>query len=265
MSKLVDSVMSFLGRRSSKDQGNEAPVTKRPGRGKKAILKADSFVFLPGECTSSGTQFWGEVITPRTVGLPLSTISDDYSALGYGESASGRRKNVRSVLVDGSGKVVSRRLSGSVVSVKGRKSLDAVEDGSLEEFLKEFEAGGELAEADYYHTYARPNPKDLSSDPRYIYDRLVHLPRNTSAGQRPFMEEGEGGGGRRHSNLVLDLREGGRRRTSSGCSAEQYYAIPADQLLKEEAVDWEDLREQLKMATYRGTALAFQGPKWFYP
>lgn len=252
--------MSFLGRRSSKDQGSEVPVTKRPGRGKKAILKADSFVFLPGECTSSGTQFWGEVITPRTVGLPLSTISDDYSALGHGrdgrDGESARRRNVRSVLVDGSGKVVSRRLSGSVVSVKGRKSLDEVEDGTLEEFLREFEAAGELTEADYYHTYAQPNSKDPSSDPRYIYDRLVHLPRNSSAGQRPFMEEGEGGRWRRHSNLVLDLREGGRRRTSSGCSAEQYYAIPADQLLKEEAVDWAGLREQLRMATLRGTALA---------
>ena len=267
MSRFVDSVFSFLGRRASKDQ---AAGDKRSRGGKKALLKADSFVFLPGECTSSGPCLWGEVITPRTVGVPVSSYSEDYSVLsGRGDNAA-RRKNVRSVLVDGSGKVVGRRLSGTFVSksVKGRKSLDAVEDGSLEAFLKEFDAEGELDER--CHTYDRADACESVNldDERYIYDRLVHLPLRSPGpasppGRRFPAEVGEretrrgSGSDRRTSKQVLDLRDSGRRRTSSGGSAEQYYAIPADQVAargrRVSAVDWEGLREQLKMAAIRGT------------
>ena len=259
MSKFMDSVFSFLGRRSSKDQA--ADVTVRRTRGsRKAVLKADSFVFLPGECTSDGTYLWGELITPRTVGVPVSSYSDDYSVLSGDNS---RRKNVRSVLVDGSGKLVGRRLSGSFVSkaVKSRKSLDEVEDGSLETFLKEFEAEGEFDER--YHTYDRADTrseKDNPDDDRYIYDRLVHLPAHTPGPplrqEKRLQDEEREKGQKRTRNLVLDLRESGRRRASSGGSAEPYYAVPAEQEApgerRESAVDWEGLREQLKMAAVRG-------------
>lgn len=260
MSKFVDSVFNFLGRRTSKDQSTDPAVTKRSRGGRRAVLKADSFVFLPGECTSNGEYLWGEVITPRTVGVPLSSHSDDYSAL----TTSDRRKNVQSVLIDGSGKVLGRRLSGSFVSkaVKGHKNLDEVEDGSLEAFLKEFEAEGELGEQ--YHTYDRAETwsEKAADDDRYIYDRLIHLPLRTPGPppsqekQQQVKEEG-GKGSRRTSNRVLDLREtsNSRRRSSSGGSAEHYYAIPADQISGgrgEGAVDWEGLREQLKMAAVRG-------------
>lgn len=253
MSKLVDSVISFLGRRTSKDQTADPAVTKRP-RGRKAVLKADSFVFLPGECTSNGTYLLGEVITPRTVGVPLSSHSDDYSSL--------RRKNVQSVLIDSnSGKVLGRRLSGSFVckAVKGRNNLDEVEDESLEAFLKEFEAEGEVEE--HYHTYdhADRRSEKAPDDDRYIYDRLIHLPLRTPGPPAERQQVGEKGEreSRQTNNRVLDLRESsGRRRSSSGGSAEHYYAIPADQIAererKEGAVDWEGLREQLQMAAVRG-------------
>lgn len=254
MSKFVDSVISFLGRRSSKDQAAEPAVAKR---GRKAVLKADSFVFLPGECTSNGSYVWGEVITPRTVGVPPSSHSDDYSSL--------RRKNVQSVLIDGnSGKVLGRRLSGSFVrkAVKGHQNLDEVEDESLEAFLKEFEAEGEAEEQ--YHTYHHGDRRTekAADDERYIYDRLIHLPLRSSgppASQDRQRVGEEGERSRQTNNRVLDLREsGGRRRSSSGGSTEHYYAIPADQVArgerKEGAVDWEGLREQLKMAAVRGKA-----------
>lgn len=256
MSKFVDSVISFLGRRSSKDQAAEPAVTRRPRGDRKAVLKADSFVFLPGEC-SNGSYLWGEVITPRTVGVPLSSHSDDYSSL--------RRKNVQSVLIDGnSGKVLGRRLSGSFVckAVKGCNNLDEVEDESLEAFLKEFEAEGELEEQ-YYHTYdhAERRTEKATEDDRYIYDRLIHLPQSTpgppaSRERRQVREEAERKS-RQTNNRVLDLRESsGRRRSSSGGSAEHYYSIPADQIARGErregAVDWDGLREQLKMAAVRG-------------
>lgn len=252
----MDSVFSFLGRRSSKDQ-QPADITRRTRGGRKAVLKADSFVFLPGECTSNGTYLWGEVITPRTIGVPISSYSDDYSVLPAGE----RRKNVRSVLVDGNGKLVGRRLSGSFVAkaVKGRKSLDEVEDGSLEAFLKEFEGEEESVE-ERYHTYDRAVAAN-DDDERDTYDRLVHLPVRAVGAhsvhqKRLRMEEDE----RRRNNLVLDLRDSGprgeRRRASSGGSAEHYYAIPADQVAqgqrREGAVDWVGLREMLEMAAIRG-------------
>ena len=260
MSKLVESFIGFWGRRSSKDASQET----EPGRRSKAILKADSFVFLPGECRTSGTQLWGEVITPRTVGLLSPSSGSDYSVL-RGTGSNAKRKGVQSVLVDGSGKVISRRLSGSVV-LKTHKSMDEVGDASLEAFLREFEEEGDLREGDFrqsysrssykecYHSYAQLSPKDGgSSDPRYVYDRLVHLPAGQShaAGKG---EDGEGGGGgeRRHSRL--DLRDGGKsRRRASSSSAEQLYAIPTDQLPAREAVDWRRVREQLEMATFRGS------------
>ena len=163
MSKFVDSVFSFLGRRTSKDQasaadpasGNSAAaagVVRRQRRaGRKAVLKADSFVFLPGEGSSNGDYRWGEVITPKTVGVSLSSYSDDYSVLATAAGDLERRKNIRSVLVDGSGKLVGRRLSGSFVAKavrSSRKSLDEVEDGSLDAFLKEFEEDGDTRRAD---------------------------------------------------------------------------------------------------------------------
>jgi hypothetical protein len=257
MSKFVDSVFSFLGRRTSKDPGPEPPVRKRASGGRKNVLKADSFVFLPGDCTSNGTCLWGEVITPRTVGVPVSSYSDDYSVL------SGGRKNVRSVLVDGSGKILGRRLSGSFVAkaVKGRKNLDEVEDGSLEAFLKEFEEAGELEER--YHTYDRADtrsadpPRDTPDDPRYIYDRLIHLPLRLPAPTSPQEKPLRGEERERASQLVLDLRDSRRRRASSGGSSE-HYCVPAEQGTGGErrgsgAVDWEGLRHQLEMAAVRGT------------
>ena len=269
MSKLVESFIGFWGRRSSKDASQE---TAEPGRRKKAILKADSFVFLPGECRTSGAHLWGEVITPRTVGLPSSSPGSDYSVL-RGTGSNAKRKGVQSVLVDGSGQVVSRRLSGSVV-LKTHKSMDEVGDASLEAFLREFEEEGDLREGDFpqsysrysykecYHSYAQLSPKDDgSSDPRYVYDRLVHLPAGLShaAGKGENGGGGDGGGGdgggggeRRHSRL--DLRDGGRRRRrASSSSAEQLYATPTDQLPAREAVNWRRVREQLEMATFRGS------------
>ena len=268
MSKFVDSVFNFLGRRSSKDQAaTEITVTKRPrrgGGGRKNVLKADSFVFLPGQCTSNGTYLWGEVITPRTVGVPPSSYSDDYSVLPGGE----QRKNIRSVLVDGNGKIVGRRLSGSFVAkaVKTRNSCDEVEDGSLEAFLKEFESEDETR----CHTYDRAAdtraeiaPAQSPDDDRDVYDRLVHLPVETPASltesrqKRLRIEESEK---RRNTNNVLDLQEGGgrgpRRRASSGGSTEHYYTVPADQRghseRREGAVDWVGLRDMLELAAIRG-------------
>ena len=245
MSRFVDSVFSFLGRRGSKDQAVGDPVARRGRGGRKAVLKADSFVFLPGEGSGEGHYLWGEVITPRTVGAPLSSYSDDYSVLSSGE----RRKNVRSVLVDGSGKLVGRRLSGSFVAkaVRPRQSLDEVEDGSLEAFLNEFETDEPAAAADGYHTYDRTGES-------CVYDRLVHLPppaRPRSAGQggrKPRVEDG--GKGASHQ-LVLDLREkGSRRRASSGGSAEHFYSTEPEK--EREKVDWEGLRETVEMTAIRG-------------
>ena len=238
MSKFVDSVFSFLGRRSSKDQAAGDPVARRVRGGRKAVLKADSFVFLPGEGSGSAAYMWGELITPRTVGAPVSSYSDDYSVLSAGE----KRKNVRSVLVDGSGKLVGRRLSGSFVAkaVRPRQTLDEVEDGSLEAFLREIEQ-----EEDKYHTYDRAEARE--EEESCTYDRLVHLPP-----ARP-REEGR----RRVSNShQLDLREGGRRRASSGGSAEHFHAVSAEEA-GGERVDWQGLRETLEMTAVRGKLYIF--------
>ena len=248
MSKFVDSVFSFLGRRSSKDRAGEpAAVPKRSGGGRKAVLKADSFVFLPGECTSNGTYLWGEVITPRTVGVPLSSYSDDYSVL----SGDNRRKNARSVLIDGSGKLVGRRLSGSFVAkaVKTHKSLDEVEDGSLEAFMKEFEEERD----ERYHTYDRANLGEAGADEsKYTYDRLVHWPSPAEPVAKRQQREEESR--RRDSQqLVLDLRERGRRRASSSGSGERFHAVSVEPKgRREEAVDWEGLLEMLEETAVRG-------------
>jgi hypothetical protein len=253
MSKFVDSVFSFLGRRSGKEQAADRPTAgKRTRGGKKAVLKADSFVFLPGEVTSNGTYLWGEVITPRTVGVPLSSYSDDYSVLtppaGGGEGNS-RRKNVRSVLVDGSGKLVGRRLSGSFVAkaLKTRQSLDEVEDGSLEAFLREFEP--EAEEKEKYHTYDRADARE-EDDEKYTYDRLIHLPAGRP-GQEKRVQVAEGEIERRGSpRLVLDLREGGRRR--AGSDGRSKLAASTEQ----GTVDWRGLREMVEVAALGGESLA---------
>ena len=265
MSKIVDTVFSFLGRRSSKDQaaGDPAAVSKRTRGGRKAVLKADSFVFLPGESSSNGTYLWGEVITPRTVGVPVSSCSDDYSVLSA-ESNLARRKNVRSVLVDSSGKLVGRRLSGSFVAkaVRTHKSLDEVEDGSLEAFLKEFEHETEEGEREEkYHTYDRADAREVTEDGEEeeesnTYDRLIHLPvpkPGGTAGKRQKAEESQ----RRANNqqqIVLDLRERGRRRASSGGSGERVHAVVSAQPRLETGapVDWKGLREMLEETTVRG-------------
>ena len=260
MSKLVDTVFSFLGRRSSKDQPS---LTKR--RRGKAVLKADSFVFLPGECTSNGTYLWGELITPRTVGVPPSSYSDDYSVLPGDKHC--RRKNVRSVLVDSSGRLVGRRLSGSFVAkaVRNNQTLDEVEDGSLDAFLKEFEAEEEEEEKDQkYHTYDRADASSdraASDEQDTVYDRLVHLPQRPASSSGPPLPPDEhlrvAHEEKRGSNLVLDLRDnasGARRRASSGGSAEHYPLSRAVVPRKEKqcAVDWVGLRDQLEMTAMRG-------------
>ena len=249
MSRFVDSVFSFLGRRSSKDHAADPAVAKRTRGGKKAVLKADSFVFLPGECTSNGTYLWGEVITPRTVGVPVSSYSDDYSVLSGGS----RRRNVRSVLVDGDGKLVGRRLSGSFVAkaVKSRKSLDEVEDGSLEAFLKEFEAE---EDDERYHTYDHAVTR--ADDEKDIYDRLIHLPIATAKPRHPGPAEELRAREKRDIDLVLDLRDSGagRRRVSSSGSA---YTVPtkSGRETREGSVDWKELREMLAAAAIgKGTA-----------
>lgn len=266
MSRFVDSLFSFLGRRSSKDQTAETAVTRR--RRGKAVLEADSFVFLPGECTSSGNYLWGEIITPRTVGVPPSSYSDDYSVLSGGDNIRSRRKKVQSVLIDSSGKLVGRRLSGSFVAkaVKNHKTLDEVgDDGSLGSFLKEFES----EEDKKYHTYDRANTTTRSEVPEEdtVYDRLVHQAPVVSSSQplqqdKRLIVEGER---RKGNNIVLDLRDktgsvGGRRRASSGGSAEHYplssqVATPGKEK-KHCAVDWEGLRDMLEMAAVKGKPYA---------
>ena len=284
MSKFVDSVFSFLGRRSSKDQAAAGdPVARRSCGGRKAVLKADSFVFLPGDSMSNGTYLWGEVITPRTVGVPVSS-SDDYSVLSGGaaeqresNNAASRRKNVRSVLVDGSGKLVGRRLSGSFVAkaVRTHKSLDEVEDGCLESFLKEFELEAEAGEGEEdgnkYHTYDRAEAREATEgggeeeeEEDTTYDRLVHLPV-----PRPGAPSAGGGGGKRQGveekgasqqQIVLDLREnrgGVRRRASSGGSGERtvHAVVPKQrttQPVADSGVDWKGLREMLEETAVKG-------------
>ena len=113
------------------------------------------------------------------------------------------------MLVDGNGKLVGRRLSGSFVAkaVKtSRKSLDEVEDGTIDAFLKEMEDEGCVRTDARYHTYDRADSNleeddESGSADRYTaYDRLIHLPAaRTSSGPR-----GEGGN---NKQLVLDLRQ----------------------------------------------------------
>lgn len=237
MSKIVDSVLSIFNvtKRPKKIQ-NEG---KRRGKGKsrKSVLDADSFVFLPGQEGEN----WGELVgSPRD---PLSTPAGDY---GWQCEMRGRTKTVDDNALRG-GKLFSRRLSGTLVSTKGRRSLNSlteVEDGSIR--VSTYLAVPESAR--------RPRSHDLSD--RYVYDRLIRVPNRSSRqssnrssqqiqGSNQELAQPSSSTPKQGRDVVFEIRcssvTGGYCDIAPASEGSWHsYADPAD------SVDWDAVRQQLK-------------------
>lgn len=188
--KFVTSMLNFFGRKSREesagDESTKPAATKRSGnpkRDRRAMLDADSFVFLPGERVDL---YWGAVLNDQN--FPVSDLAADYNS---SRPAMGRRVTVSSHLSrsDESGTQnvrvlrpraktnefkpdefpqnsllvcedsISRRLSGSLVRSR-IKSTDEVEDGSV---LVDY--GLCISERERWS-------QDLSGND--IYDRLIY-------------------------------------------------------------------------------------------
>lgn len=212
MSKFVGSLLNFFG--SSRGRAKEEQLREGRSRGKRsrrALLEADSFVFLPGE---DGT-FWGEVLESEEV-TAISSLAADYSV-----HCEIRR---RAKTVDDNAlrpKVVNRRLSGTLL--KARKSLtEDVED--------------RLAVRDPRNSH-HDRPKSDSSG-RYVYDRLIRVPVRKSQRSSGVSQQYEDldKPSEQPRSLVFEIRCDTNQ--SPGYSQVAEYAMPAD------AIDWEEVRKK---------------------
>ncbi len=192
--KFVTSMISFFAKKSTKDDDKHLKVKRvKPTRsGRKTLLDADSFVFLPGD-SEKVDLYWGAVLNDQN--YPISDLAADYSTaraiftrrqtvhhLTQSEESGVQRVQVlrprantqailpRFIPEDSrlkTGNVFSRRLSGTLV--RGKKSIVEVEDSSLLE-----ECAVDLSDRERWS-------QDLSG--KYVYDRVYspnHIPNRAS-------------------------------------------------------------------------------------
>jgi len=192
--KFVSSMISFFGKKGSKNDENKIKRSNPARSGRKSMLDADSFVFLPGEKVDL---YWGAVLNDQN--YPVSDLAADYSTARaiftrrqttssnfFTRSDESSSQNVQvlrpraqtnaiqedSVLKTGS--VFSRRLSGTLI--RSKKTTDIVEDESLvdhELFVSDRERWSQ----------------DLSG--RYVYDR-VYSPKHTPSTSTPISSKPTG-------------------------------------------------------------------------
>ena len=124
MSRFVDSFRNLFNREKCKPDN----LRHRPNN---RVTHADSFVYLPGE---DGTSNWGE---PLRAGK-RENVSTTSNHLCDSESPSVTRRRTNTVAavdaqsIRSSNKPFTRRLSGTIVALKSRRS-DEVEDESVPE------------------------------------------------------------------------------------------------------------------------------------
>lgn len=125
MSRFVVSVRNLFNRDKDKCRKAEHP-SRRPNN---RVTHADSFVFVPAE---DGTTYWGELLrSGRKESVPATSNQPRDS-----DSPLRRRTNtvaaVDEQLIRSGTKPFTRRLSGTIVALKSRRS-DEVEDETMTE------------------------------------------------------------------------------------------------------------------------------------
>ena len=240
MSKFVGSVLSIFNVTKRPKKGQKESKRRGKNRNRKSVLDADSFVYLPGEEGEN----WGQLVGSKD---PLSVLAGDYSW----ECETRRRTKTVDENPLRSAKMFTRRLSGTLVSVKARRSLNSlteVEDGSIR--VSTYLAVPESAR--------RPRSQDLSD--RYVYDRLIRVPNRSSQQssnrssqqiqgsnrelEQPSSSTPKQGKGREQENMVFEIRcNSGPGGYCDIVPMSDYswhsYAVPAD------IVDWDAMRQQL--------------------
>ena len=235
MSKIVESVLNLFN-------VQRRPKSKSRRRDRRSMLEADSFVYLPGD----NENYWGDLLN----GEPISALAAEYS-----EQSEMRRRAKTAVSSDETvlrnGKMV-RRLSGTLVSLKARRSLTEVGDGSLQ-----------VPETDW-----RPRSQDLTG--RYVYDRLLfppkrnsqlsqqarysprHSPRHSQHLQPGHSQPEQKHNGRLKRRSGLKDKHRSDQRFEIRCSDTMHsycevevshsseYAVPVD------AIDWRRLRDRIR-------------------
>ncbi len=188
--KFVTSMISLFAKKSKQQDDKHMKVKRvKPTRsGRKTLLDADSFVFLPGEKVDL---YWGAVLNDQN--YPISDLAADYSTaraiftrrqtvshLTQSEESGVQRVQVLRPRANTqaaihipedsrlkTGNVFSRRLSGTLV--RGKKSIIEVEDSSL---LEDYAV--DISDRERWS-------QDLSG--KYVYDRVYspnHVPNRTS-------------------------------------------------------------------------------------
>lgn len=175
MSKFVDSMMKVF-KREKKSQSSVGEGSPRSRRGRKAVLDADSFVFMPGD--SNGDLYWGEIInddnfpsTQRQASRRKTVMS---SSSGLQEvnliirNRSELSEKDEKMLLNGN--LFNRRYSGTLV--KAKKAAD--DDGPV------------IRDYAFLLSSRERMSQDLSG--RYVYDRLIRAPLNPAKSSSPSQQ-----------------------------------------------------------------------------
>ena len=172
MPKIVESMLkAFKREKIGREKSKSSSGSKR---GKKSVLDADSFVFMPGD---GGGQYWGEILNDENFPVPQMGGRDSRRKTHIGFVDSDESNGIQEVNLiirantnntdqekDDStimnGKVYNRRYSGTLV--KANKCTDENDDGPV------------LRDYAFLLTARERKSQDLSG--RYVYDRLIRSP-----------------------------------------------------------------------------------------
>lgn len=166
MSKFVGSMLKVF-KREKKSQSSLEERSSSSKKGRKAVLDADSFVFMPGD-TGGGDLYWGEIINDDN--FPISQRHDSRRKTHIGMDSSSGLQEVNLIIRTRSevpekdekillnGKVLNRRYSGTLVNAK----KSAEDDGPV------------IRDYAFLLTGRERMSQDLSG--RCVYDRLIRAP-----------------------------------------------------------------------------------------
>lgn len=181
MSRFVDSVRNLFNREKCKP---EQPRHRPNNR----VTHADSFVYLPGE---GDTSYWGE---PLRSGKRENVFTTS-NQLSDSESPSVVRRRTKTVtaadeqVIRASSKPFSRRLSGTIVALKSRRS-DEVEDESVREETLEEQQNEDPLCVNPYDTLASQHPYASLEPP---FGRRAKQDSNVSSGDGSQVAKGPSG------------------------------------------------------------------------
>ena len=235
MSRIVDSVLNLFGKRSAGKDKDPRPRSRK-GRSRRSLLAADSFVFLPGQVRDQEA-YWGEVLQSRDYSTISSQIVEDNSV------HTELRRRAQTADESALRAVITRRLSGTLL-----KARSEVEDGSQNPQHEGF--GQFLDPGDNYKrkTETRPRSDDPSSE-RYVYDRLVHVPKrnsdHTDSSRGSVQSQNL-----RDSNLIFEIRCSDQAPRARGGSSGYCDIVPvgcAEYTMPLDTIDWENVRRRTRI------------------